>query len=67
MTKAKRWRPAGKIAFIAGGASGQGAAEARLFAAEGASVIVADIDHDAGREVAASVGGVYLPLDVSDY
>ena len=33
----------GKVAILTGGASGQGAAEARLFAAEGASVVIGDV------------------------
>jgi len=49
-------RLAGKVAIITGGARGQGEAEARLFAAEGARVMVTDVlDKDAG-EVAADIG-----------
>ncbi|MBI2702473.1 cyclopentanol dehydrogenase [Mycobacterium gordonae] len=40
-------RLAGKVALITGAARGQGAAEARLFAAEGASVVVTDVRDDA--------------------
>jgi 3(or 17)beta-hydroxysteroid dehydrogenase len=54
-----------KVALITGGASGIGAAAARLFAAEGARVIVADVQHDLGEAVAADVGGLYLRLDVA--
>jgi len=39
----------GKTALISGAAKGMGAAEARLFAEEGAQVIVADVDDAAGR------------------
>jgi 3(or 17)beta-hydroxysteroid dehydrogenase len=57
-------RVAGKTALVTGGASGIGHATARLFAAEGASVIVADINESAGAEVAEEIDGVFMPLDV---
>jgi len=46
----------GKVAIITGGARGQGEAEVRLFAAEGAKVVFGDVLHDLGEEVAADVG-----------
>lgn len=59
----------GRVALITGAASprGQGAAEARLFVAEGARVVLADVDDEAGRETAASIGEAahYLHLDVT--
>ncbi len=58
----------GKVAIITGAASGQGAAEARLFAAEGARVIVADIDAG-GQAVADEIGtrqARFMHLDVAD-
>ena len=58
-------RLAGKVAVITGGARGQGAAEAELFAREGAQVIVADVDVEAGRASAARAGGTFVQLDVS--
>ena len=45
----------GKIALITGAASGMGAAQARLFASEGAAVCVADINDAGGQELVASV------------
>ena len=58
----------GKVAIISGGARGQGEAEVRLFAAEGAKVVLGDVLHDLGEAVAADVGpdSHYLPLDVTD-
>ena len=47
----------GKIALITGGARGQGAAEAKLFADEGATVRITDVLDDVGEETAASLGG----------
>ena len=63
-------RLAGKVALISGGARGMGAAEARLFAREGAQVVVADVLESEGKAVAAEVsagGGqsVFARLDVT--
>jgi 3(or 17)beta-hydroxysteroid dehydrogenase len=54
-----------KVALITGGASGIGAAAARAFADEGATVIVADVQADLGEAVAREVGGVFKTLDVA--
>lgn len=57
-----------RIALISGAARGQGAAEARLFAREGAKVVLADVLERELLEVAASIGDAALPfvLDVGD-
>jgi len=59
-------RFAGRVVIVTGGASGIGAATARAFAAEGARVVVADVDGERGREVAVAVGGVFESVDVGD-
>jgi 3alpha(or 20beta)-hydroxysteroid dehydrogenase len=46
----------GKVALITGGARGQGADEARLFAAEGAAVVVTDVLDDEGKQTASAIG-----------
>jgi 3alpha(or 20beta)-hydroxysteroid dehydrogenase len=59
----------GKIAIITGAARGQGEAEARLFAAEGAKVVVADVLADEAAAVAESIGSEAaraVTLDVTD-
>ncbi|MDD9370344.1 MAG: glucose 1-dehydrogenase [Acidimicrobiales bacterium] len=58
----------GKVAIITGAARGQGAAEARLFVAEGAKVVLADVLDDEGRAVAEELGdaATYAHLDVTD-
>jgi len=54
-----------KVAIITGGARGQGAEEGRLFAAEGATVVLADVLDDIGRRTADEIQGArYLHLDV---
>ncbi|NAS26424.1 glucose 1-dehydrogenase [Herbidospora sp. NEAU-GS84] len=49
-------RVAGKTAIVTGGAMGMGAATVRRLAAEGANVVVADVDEDAARSLAAGLG-----------
>jgi NAD(P)-dependent dehydrogenase (short-subunit alcohol dehydrogenase family) len=64
-------RLAGKVVLISGAARGQGAAEARLCAAEGASVVLGDVLDEEGeavaREIAAAGGAArHVHLDISD-
>jgi NAD(P)-dependent dehydrogenase (short-subunit alcohol dehydrogenase family) len=54
-----------KVAVITGAASGIGRATARRFAAEGASVVVADFDDVHGPEVAAEIGGLFVRVNVA--
>ncbi len=61
----------GKVALISGGARGQGATEAKLFAREGAKVVFGDVLDDEGKKVEAEIaesGGdaLYVHLDVTN-
>lgn len=59
-------RLAGKVAIVTGAAQGMGAATARLFAAEGARVVLCDVIEDKGQETASEIGesAVFEKLDV---
>jgi NAD(P)-dependent dehydrogenase (short-subunit alcohol dehydrogenase family) len=57
---------AGAGVLITGGASGLGAATARHLAATGANIVLADLQDQAGQDVAAEVGGRYVRTDVTD-
>jgi len=57
-----------KVAIVTGGARGMGAATSRLFAAEGAHVVIADVLEEDGAALAAELGGkaMFQRLDVAD-
>ena len=55
----------GKVAVVTGAAQGIGEAYARALAAEGASVVVADLNAGSGEKVASDIGGLFVPTDVS--
>ncbi|WP_149825121.1 SDR family NAD(P)-dependent oxidoreductase [Streptomyces tailanensis] len=55
----------GRVVLVTGAARGQGEQEARLFRAEGAAVVVADVLDDQGETLAKEIGALYVHLDVS--
>ncbi len=55
----------GKVALVTGGGAGIGEAIARRFADEGAKVVVAEQDPQTGQDIAESIGGLFVPLDVA--
>jgi NAD(P)-dependent dehydrogenase (short-subunit alcohol dehydrogenase family) len=56
----------GTSAIVTGGASGLGEATARVLAAAGAHVVVADLNEEAGKQVAAEIGGQFAKTNVTD-
>jgi NAD(P)-dependent dehydrogenase (short-subunit alcohol dehydrogenase family) len=56
----------GTAAIISGGASGLGEAAARALAAAGSTVLVADLNEERGKAVAAETGGDFVKTDVAD-
>ncbi len=59
-------RVAGKVAIVTGGARGLGEADARLLVAEGAKVVITDIDVESGQATANAIGAVFMQQDVRD-
>jgi NAD(P)-dependent dehydrogenase (short-subunit alcohol dehydrogenase family) len=56
---------AGKVFIVTGGASGLGEGAARMLAAAGGQVVVADLQVDKGEAVAAELGGAFVKCDVT--
>jgi NAD(P)-dependent dehydrogenase (short-subunit alcohol dehydrogenase family) len=56
----------GTAAIISGGASGLGAGVARRLAAAGVVTVVADLNEEQGKAVAAETGGLFVKTDVAD-
>jgi 3alpha(or 20beta)-hydroxysteroid dehydrogenase len=54
----------GKVAIVTGGARGQGGAEATLFRAEGAEVVLTDVLRDQGESLAKELGATFIAHDV---
>ena len=55
----------GKVFVVTGGASGLGEGTARMLAAEGATVVIADMQAEKGEALAESIGGAFVRCDVS--
>src|SRR5687768_14857524 len=56
----------GVSAVVSGGASGLGEATVRELAANGAKVVVADLNEEKGKALADEIGGVFVKTDVAD-
>src|SRR4051812_31193931 len=59
----------GRVAIVTGGASGLGEGLVRRFAAEGAKVLIGDVDRDSGKALAAELGNsaLFVEADVADF
>ncbi|HSU22798.1 MAG TPA: 3-hydroxyacyl-CoA dehydrogenase [Variovorax sp.] len=55
----------GRVFLVTGGASGLGEGTARMLAANGATVVIADMQADKGEAVAREIGGVFVTCDVT--
>lgn len=56
----------GKVFIVTGGASGLGEGTARMLAAHGGKVVVADMQEEKGRAVASAINGIFVKCDVSN-
>jgi NAD(P)-dependent dehydrogenase (short-subunit alcohol dehydrogenase family) len=56
-----------KVAIVTGGGRGIGEATARAMAAQGAKVVVAELDPNTGERTATEIGGLFVPCDVREY
>ena len=56
----------GKVFIVTGGASGLGEGTARMLAANGAKVVIADMQAEKGQAVAQEIGGAFVKCDVSN-
>lgn len=59
-------RLAGRVAVVTGAGGGIGLASARRMRAEGAQIVVGDLDQAAGTAVADELDGLFVQVDVSD-
>src|SRR5450759_2522717 len=59
-------RVEGKVAVVTGGCSGIGLATVQRFAAEGARVVIGDIDDANGSRIAQQLGGAFVHCDVTN-
>ena len=55
-----------KVFIVTGGASGLGEGTARMLAASGGKVVIADMQADKGEAVAQEIGGTFVQCDVSN-
>lgn len=56
-----------KVAIVTGAGRGIGEATARAMAAQGAKVVIAELDPATGERTAAEIGGLFVPCDVREY
>lgn len=66
MSRTSEGRFAGRVAIVTGAAQGIGAAYARALVTEGAKVLIADLNAEAGEAVAKDLGAAFIRTDVSD-